>query len=72
VKILCVGKNYTEHAAEMAGLGGGEAPAERLTHFRAQRTLTPAASAAAASVQLCSTTRRANTCRPLQLSAALR
>jgi hypothetical protein len=38
--------------------------------LRAQRTLTPAASAAAVTVQPCSTTRRASSRRPLQLRAA--
>ena len=44
----------------------------RPTHLRAQRTLTPAASAAAVSVHPCTTTRSANNRRPHQLSAALR
>jgi hypothetical protein len=42
------------------------------THFRAQRTLTPAAAAAALNVQPSSNTRHANKRLPLQLSAALR
>ena len=42
------------------------------THFRAQRTLTPDAAAAALTVQPCSTTRLASCPRPFQLSAALR
>jgi len=41
------------------------------THLRAQRTLTPAASAAAVSVHPSTTTRSASRRRPLQLSAAL-
>ena len=42
------------------------------THLRAQRTLTPAAAAAAVIVQPCSSTRTAKSLRPLQLRAALR
>ena len=44
----------------------------RATHLCAQRTLTPAADAAAVTVQPCSITRSANNRRPLQLRAALR
>jgi hypothetical protein len=44
----------------------------RATHLRAQRTLTPAATAAALIVQPCSSTRTATSRRPLQLRAALR
>ena len=44
---------------------------KRPTHLRAQRTLTPAASAAAISVQPSTITRSASRRLPLQLSAAL-
>ena len=44
---------------------------QRRTHFRAHRTLTPKAAAAAVTVQPSTTTLRVSSRRPLQLRAAL-
>jgi hypothetical protein len=56
---------------ERSSKPGGPSSRYLPTHLRAQRTLTPAAAAAAVSVHPSTTTRSARRRRPVQLSAAL-